>query len=74
MTRELNGNTIRWTYTGTASCDEIKMKRAGGQGGDAPISDGNIDGDTVSFSTTRERNVTPSSGPTPAPSPATRSK
>jgi len=32
MTRDLNGNTITWTYTGTASCDDIKMKRAAGQG------------------------------------------
>lgn len=32
MSREMNGNTIKWTYTGTVSGDEMKMKRAGGQG------------------------------------------
>lgn len=32
VTMERGGNTIKWTYTGTVSGDEIKMKRAGGQG------------------------------------------
>ena len=30
MTREMNGSTSKWTYA--VSDDEIKMKRAGGQG------------------------------------------
>jgi len=32
VTREFGGNTMKWTFTGTVSGDEIKMKRAGGQG------------------------------------------
>lgn len=32
MTREFNGNTMKWTYTGTLAGDEIKMKREGGPG------------------------------------------
>lgn len=32
VTREFGGNTMKWTFTGTISGDEIKMKREGGQG------------------------------------------
>lgn len=32
VTREFGGNTMKWTFTGTVSGDEIKMKRTGGQG------------------------------------------
>jgi hypothetical protein len=32
VTREFGGNTITWTYTGAVSGNEIKFKRAGGQG------------------------------------------
>lgn len=32
VTLERGGNTIKQTYTGTASGDEIKFKREGGQG------------------------------------------
>jgi hypothetical protein len=32
VTMERGGNTMKWTYTGTIAGDEIKLKRAGGQG------------------------------------------
>jgi hypothetical protein len=32
VVREMNGNTMKQTYTGTVAGDEIKMKREGGQG------------------------------------------
>jgi uncharacterized protein (DUF2141 family) len=32
VTMDRGGNTIKWNYTGTVTGDEIKMKRAGGQG------------------------------------------
>ena len=32
MTREFNGNQMKWTFTGTVSGDEMKLKRAGGRG------------------------------------------
>jgi len=32
VTREFGANTMKWTFTGTVAGDEIKMKRAGGQG------------------------------------------
>lgn len=32
VTREFGGNTIKWTFTGTVSGDEMKLKRAGGRG------------------------------------------
>ena len=32
VTREMGGNTVKLTYTGTISGDEIKFKREGGQG------------------------------------------
>lgn len=32
VTRELGGNTMKWTYTGVVSGDEIKFKREGGPG------------------------------------------
>jgi hypothetical protein len=32
VTREFGGNTMKWTFTGTVAGDEMKMKRAGGQG------------------------------------------
>jgi hypothetical protein len=32
LTREFGGNTIKWTYHGVVSGDEIKFKREGGQG------------------------------------------
>jgi hypothetical protein len=35
VVREFNGNTMKFTYTGVVAGDEIKMKREGGQGGQA---------------------------------------
>ena len=32
VTREMGGNTVTWTYTGTVAGAEIKFKREGGQG------------------------------------------
>ena len=32
VTREMGGNTVKLTYTGTISGDEIKFKREGGRG------------------------------------------
>jgi hypothetical protein len=32
MTREFNGNQMKWTFTGTVAGDEMKLKRAGGRG------------------------------------------
>lgn len=32
MTREMNGNQMMWTFTGTLAGDEIKLKRDGGRG------------------------------------------
>jgi hypothetical protein len=32
VTREMGGNTVTWTYTGTVAGTEIKFKREGGQG------------------------------------------
>jgi hypothetical protein len=29
MTREFNGNQMKWTFTGTVAGDEMKLKRAG---------------------------------------------
>jgi hypothetical protein len=33
VTREFGGNTMKWSYTGAVSGDEIKFKREGGRGG-----------------------------------------
>lgn len=32
MTREFNGNTMKWTYTGKVAGDEIQFKREGSRG------------------------------------------
>ena len=46
------GNTQSTTFNFTVSGDVLTGTVSGGRGGDAPISDGKVSGDTVSFTQT----------------------